>query len=210
MVLSPWERRSFLRGMREGGAVAREMSSGNQVRVGQSGATSRTCSSSSLSLHSVCASRFTGGNGYLHEAWGQMCTSASVRRGPSVREKYSWQWEDSWEANRSTWAFHESTPDQPDRLGMEGRELSWERVGSTIEFPWDVDSAQWLELRVTPEEEMAGELWLAVWSYTSQSVDVWDSVTCGLAHACPTAVAGTAERLDALSTALGSWCAKAL
>ncbi len=30
------------------------MSSGNQVRVGQCGATSRTCSSSSLSLHSVC------------------------------------------------------------------------------------------------------------------------------------------------------------
>ncbi len=56
----PWERRSFLRGMRQGGAVAREMSSGNQVRVGQCGATSRTCSSSSLSLHSVCASRLTG------------------------------------------------------------------------------------------------------------------------------------------------------
>ncbi len=54
MVPSPWERRSFLRGMRQGGTVAREMSSGNQVRVGQWGATSRTCSSSSLSLHSVC------------------------------------------------------------------------------------------------------------------------------------------------------------
>ncbi len=53
--------RSFLRGMSQGGAVAREMSSGNQVRVGQWGATSRTCSSSSLSLHSVCASRLTGG-----------------------------------------------------------------------------------------------------------------------------------------------------
>ncbi len=62
MVPSPWERRSFLRGMRQGGAVAREMSSGNQVRVGQWGATSRTCSSSSLSLHSVCASRLTGEN----------------------------------------------------------------------------------------------------------------------------------------------------
>ncbi len=55
-------RRSFLRGMRQGGEVTREMSSGNQVRVGQCGATSRTCSSSSLSLHSVCASRLTGGN----------------------------------------------------------------------------------------------------------------------------------------------------
>ncbi len=47
--------------MRQGGAVARRMSSGNQVRVGQNGATSRTCSSSSLTLHSVCASRLTGG-----------------------------------------------------------------------------------------------------------------------------------------------------
>ncbi len=56
MVPSPWERRSFLRGMRQGGAVAREISSGNQVRVGQWGATSRTCSLSSLSLHSVTGS----------------------------------------------------------------------------------------------------------------------------------------------------------
>ncbi len=29
------------------------------------------------------------------------CVCASVPRGPSVREKYSWQWEDSGEANRS-------------------------------------------------------------------------------------------------------------
>ncbi len=104
MVPSPSERRSFLRGMRQGGAVAREMSSGNQVRVGQWGATSRTCFSSSLSLHSVCASRLTRGNAYLCKARGQLCASASVPRGPSVREKYSWQWEDSEEANRSTWA----------------------------------------------------------------------------------------------------------
>ncbi len=74
--------------MRQRGAVAREMSSGNQVRVGQWGATSRTCSSSSLSLHSVCASRLTGGNAYLRKARGQLCASASVPRGPSVREKY--------------------------------------------------------------------------------------------------------------------------
>ncbi len=58
---------------------------------GPSGATSRTCSSSSLSLHSVCASRLTGGNAYLRKARGQLCASASVPRGPSVREKYSWQ-----------------------------------------------------------------------------------------------------------------------
>ncbi len=33
---------------------------------------------------------------------------------------------------------------------------------------------------------------------------------CGLARACPTAVAGTAARLNALPTAPGSWCAKAV
>ncbi len=64
-------------------------------------------------------------------------------------------------------SFPESTPDQPDLLGMESPlsgecELSWERVGRTIELPRDVNSTQWLELRVTPEEEMAGDLWHAV------------------------------------------------
>ncbi len=41
------------------------------------------------------ASRLTVGNAYLRKAQGQLCASASVPRGPSVREKYSWQWEDS-------------------------------------------------------------------------------------------------------------------
>ncbi len=120
MVPSPWERRSFLRGMHQGGAVARRMSSGNQVWVGQNGSTSRTCSSSSLTLHSVCASRLTGGNAYLHRARGQLCASASVPRGPSVREKYSWQWEDSQEANRSTWA-------SPNRLQISQIVSGWSR-----------------------------------------------------------------------------------
>ncbi len=120
MVPSPWERRSFLRGMHQGGTVAREMSSGNQVRVGQWGATSRTCSSSSLSLHSVCASRLTGGNTYLRKARGQLCASASVPRRPSVREKYSWQWEDSGEANRSTLA-------SPNRLQISRIVSGWSR-----------------------------------------------------------------------------------
>ncbi len=98
----------------------REMSLGNQVRVGQWGATSRTCSSSSLSLHSVCASRLTGGNAYLRKARGQLCASVSVPRGPSVREKYSWQWEDSGEANRSTWA-------SPNRLQISRIVSGWSR-----------------------------------------------------------------------------------
>ncbi len=76
-------------------------------------------------------------------------------------------------------SFPESTPDQQDRLGMESPlsgewELSWEHVGRAIELPRDVNSTQWLELRGTPEEAMAGELWHAVWSYTSQPVYVRD------------------------------------
>ncbi len=109
--------------MRQGGAVVREMSSGNQVRVGQCGATSRTCSSSSLSLHSVCASRLTGGNAYMCKVRGQLCASASVLRGPSVRETYSWQWEDSWEANRSTWA-------SSNRLQISRIVSGWSRLSS--------------------------------------------------------------------------------
>ncbi len=82
MVPSPWERRSFLRGMRQGGAVTRKIIWETRSALGgQYVATTRTCSSSSLILHSVCASRLTGGNAYLRKAWGQLCASASVPRG---------------------------------------------------------------------------------------------------------------------------------
>ncbi len=60
-----WVSRSYLRGICQGGAVTRSISSGNQVRVGQYGATSKTCSSSSLILHSVCARMLTGGERIL-------------------------------------------------------------------------------------------------------------------------------------------------
>ncbi len=43
-----------------GRAVSRSMSSENQVQVGQDGVTRRICSSSSLTLHSVCGRRLTG------------------------------------------------------------------------------------------------------------------------------------------------------
>ncbi len=76
------------------------MSSGNQVLLGQYGATNRTCSSSSLILHSVCASRLTAGNAYLcrvrqcifgentylRRPRGQLCASASVPSIASGRE----------------------------------------------------------------------------------------------------------------------------
>ncbi len=217
MVPSPWERRSFLRGMCQGGAVAREISSGNQVRVGQWGATSRTCSSSSLSLHSVCASRLTGGNAYLRKARGQLCASASVPRGPSVREKYSWQWEDSGEANRSTWA-------SPNRLQISRIVSGWV---ATLRGTWAVVSARRPHDWAAPGCEQHTVTWTAC---DSRGGDGGRAVTCGvivyppagwytrppqccpcgLARACPTAVAGTAARLNALPTAPGSWCAKAV
>ncbi len=217
MVPSPWERRSFLRGMRQGGAVARRMSSGNQVRVGQNGATSRTCSSSSLTLHGVCVSRLTGGNAYLHRARGQLCASASVPRVPSVREKYSWQWEDSREANRSTWA-------SPNRLQISRIISGWNRHSP----------GKWAVVRVHRPHDWAppecGQR-IAIWAACdSRGGDGRRAVTCGVivyppsgwcttqpqccpygpTHACLTAVAETAARLDALPAALGSWCAKAV
>ncbi len=214
MVPSPWERRSFLRGMRQGGTVTREMSSGNQVRVGQWGATSRTCSSSSLSLHSVCVSRLTGGNAYLRKARGQLCASASVPRGPSVREKYSWQWEDSGEANRSTWA-------SPNRLQISRIVSGWSRPS-----PGNVSCRE----SASAARLSCPGMWTARSDLNSRGGDGGRAVTCGvivyppagwytrppqccpcgLARACPTAVAGTAARLNALPTAPGSWCAKAV
>ncbi len=168
MVPSPWERRSFLRGMGQGGAVARRMSSGNQVRVGQNGATSRTCSSSSLTLHSVCASRLTGGNAYLHRARGQLCASASWHTAGSGRTRGK-------QTGLPELPRIDSRSAGSSRDGvaiLRGSELSWERIGRTIELPRNVDSAQRFEPRVTPEEEMAGELWHAAWSYTPHPVDV--------------------------------------
>ncbi len=70
MVPSPWE------GGPSSEECAREvLSRGKWVRETRSGwangaQPAGTCSSSSLSLHSVCASRLTGGNAYLRKAVG--------------------------------------------------------------------------------------------------------------------------------------------
>ncbi len=166
MVPSPWERRSCLRGMRQGGAVARSMSSGNQVLMGQKGATNKTCYSSSLTLHSVCSRRLTGGNTYLCEASCGPRVRTEGGLGQGVIQLAVGGVVGSKQVHLS---FPESTPDQPDCLGMESpfsreRELSWEHVGCTIELPWNVDGTQRFEPRLTLEDEMAGELWHAAWS----------------------------------------------
>ncbi len=78
MVPSPWERRSFIRGMRQGGAVARDISSGNQW-----------------------AKAARPARPAPHPPWA--CT-VSVRVGSLEETHTCLRWEDSWEANRSTWA----------------------------------------------------------------------------------------------------------
>ncbi len=217
MVPSPWERRSFLRGMRQGGAVARRMSLGNQVWVGQNGATSSTCSSSSLTLHSVCASRLTGGNAYLHRARGQLCASASVPRGPSVREKYCWQWEDSREANRSTWA-------SPNRLQISRIVSGWSRHSpGKVSCRESASAARLSSPGMWTARSDLSRVWLQRRRWRA-SCDmrrvrippirlIYDTaaVLSVRTNTClPNSSGGTAARPDALPTALGSWRAKAV
>ncbi len=110
MVPSPWERSSFLRGMREGNDFGKPGPGGPMdlqdlllvlpelaVRVGSLGET-HTYVRPEASCVPV-----------------RLC-----RGGPSVREKYSWQWEDSGEANRSTWA-------SPNRLQISRIVSGWSR-----------------------------------------------------------------------------------
>ncbi len=58
------------------------------------------------------------GNAYLHRARGQLCASASVPRVPSVREKTTGSGRTR-EKQTGHLSFSESTPNQPDHLGIE-------------------------------------------------------------------------------------------
>ncbi len=217
MVPSPWERSSFLRGMHQGGAVAREMSSGNQVRVGQWGATSRTCSSSSLSLHSVCVSRLTGGNEYLRKAEAS-CVPVRLCRGGPRSER-------STAGSGRTRGKQTGLPELP---RIDSRSAGSSRDGvATLRGMRAVMRARRPRDWASPGCEQHAVTWTA---WDSRGGDGGRAVTCGvivylpaglctrppqccpcgLACACPTTVAGTAVRLNALPTALGSWCAKAV
>ncbi len=101
--------------------------------IGWYGETSRVCSSSSLILHKCKFKKAHWRNVYLH----QMCASASMPGG-GVRG-YSWQWEDSWEANRSTWA-------SPNRL-----QISWTAWGWSLHSPRRVSCHDW----APPERHVA-------------------------------------------------------
>ncbi len=193
MVLSPWERMSFLRGMCQGGAVARKMSPGNQVRVGQWGATSRTCSSSSLSLQSFCASRLTGGNAYLHEGSGR---TRGKQTGPPELPQI-----DSRSAGSS-------------RDGVTTLRGIRAVVRACRPHDWASPGCEQCAVTWTACDSRGGDggravtcgviVYLPAGWCTRQP----QCFPCGLTRACPTAVARTAVRLNALPTALGSWCAE--
>ncbi len=129
-----------------GGAVARRMSSRRQVLLGQYGATNKICSSSSLILHSVCASRLTEG-AHICTGPGASCVPVHPCRALP------------WVGSRTTGS--ESSPNQLNRLGMESP-LPWkccsrQLVGCLIEHSRDVDSTKGPQL-LTPEEVVTGEL----------------------------------------------------
>ncbi len=108
------------------------------------------------------------GNAYLHRARGQLCASASVPRVALGQGENHWQWEDSREANRSTWASPNRL--QNSRIVSDGvailrgkSELSWERVG-----PHD-----W----APPECGQRAAIWAAC---DSRGGDGGRAVTCGV------------------------------
>ncbi len=115
------------------------MSSGNQVLLGQYGATNRTYSSSSLILPSVCASRLTGGNAYL-------CRPCTVPVHPCQALPRI--------GSRTTGngRFLEMQTGLPEQLRNDSKsagppgdgvstpkEVLFELVGCLIEHSWDVD-----------------------------------------------------------------------
>ncbi len=115
MVASPWERRSFLRGMCKGGAVARSMSSGNQVRwasrVQSTGPVPRPSWPCRVSVRA-------GWPGETHtcvEPEASCVLACPCRGGPRSGNNTAGS-----EANRSTWA-------SPNRLQISRIVSGWSR-----------------------------------------------------------------------------------
>ncbi len=207
---------SFLRGMRQGGAVAREISSGNQVRVDQWGATSRTCSPSSLSLHTMRV----GSLGEMHTCVRPEASCVPVhlcRVGPR-----------SGKSTAGSGRTRGKQTGPPELSQIDSRSAGSSRNGvATLRGIWAVVRSRRLHDWASLGCEQCAVTWTAC---DSRGGDGGRAVTCGviiylptgwctrqpqccpcgLARACPTAVAGTAVRLNALPTALGSWCAKAV
>ncbi len=206
MVPNPWEKISFLRGMRQGGAVVRKMSSGNQVRVDQWGATSRICSSSSLGETHTCVRPKAS------------CVPVRLCRGGPQSGKST--------AGSGRTRGKQTGPPELTRIDSRSARSSRDGV-ATLRGMWAVVKARRPHDWASPGCEQRAVTWTAC---DSRGGDGRRAVTCGvivylpagwctrqpqccpcrLARACPTAVAWTAVGLDALPTALGSWCAKAI
>ncbi len=127
--------------------------------LGQYGATIRTCSLSSLILHSVCASRLTGG---MHICAGPGASCVPVypcQELPRIGSRTT-----------GNGRFLEQQKGLPEQLqtdsksaGLPGMESpkkcsSRQLVGCLIEYFWDVDSTKQPQKLLTPEEEVTGEL----------------------------------------------------
>ncbi len=204
MVPSPWERRSF-HAPRRGCCEENEF---GKPCPGRSLWRDQQDLLLVLPDLAVYASRLIGANAYLRKA-------SCVPVPPQY--KYSWQREDSREANRSTWAF-------PNRLQISRILSGWSRHSLGNVSCHEKASAAGLS---SPGMWTAGSDLSCVWLQRRR----WRwTVTCGMivdlpaswcmrqpqccpygpTHAWLTAVAGTASRLDALPAALGSWFAKAV
>ncbi len=127
--------------------------------LGQYGATIRTCSLSSLILHSVCASRLTGG---MHICAGPGASCVPVypcQELPRIGSRTT-----------GNGPFLELQTGLPEQLqtdsksarppGMESPKKCSSRqlVGCLIEHFWDVDGTKQPQKLLTPEEEVTGEL----------------------------------------------------
>ncbi len=188
---------------------AREvLSRGKWVRETRSGwgATSRTCSSSSLSLHSVCASRLTH-TCVRPEA---SCVPVRLCRGGPRSGK-------STAGSGRTRGRQTGLPELP---WIDSRSAGSSRDGvATLRGMWAVVRARRPHDWASPAVEQCAVTWTACdsrWGDGGRAVTCgvivylpagWctrppQCCPCGLARACPTAVAGTAVRLNALPTAI--------
>ncbi len=138
------------------------MSSGNQFLLGQYGATNRTCSSSYLILHSVCASRLPGGM-HICASPRTSCVPVHLCRAlPRIGSRTTGNRLLGFWRCKYVYLSPEPTPNQLDCLGMESplprKCRSRQLVGRLIENSWDVDGMKRPQILLTPEEEVTGEL----------------------------------------------------
>ncbi len=211
--------RSFLRGICQGGAVTRSISSGNQVRVGQYWRHEQDLLLvTPWSYTVVCARRLTGGERILAKAPRPTVCQCICTECSSVSEKKNWQWEVSRDANRSTWAGPETSPNQ---LGPSGDGVSTLRGAQLVtarRLPGWAKPGMWMarsNLRCfwLQRRRVAGEL-----RHATGAIDHLVGWCTQRSQCCPCGpvrarlVDGSwgGSRPGVLSATLGNWCASAV